>query len=116
MAKEELIDKFLFYLRADQVEVDKREYIFHPTRKWRLDFAWPEHMLAVEVEGGIWTGGGHTRGSGFLRDCEKYNAAALMGWTVLRYPVNMIDSGQASLQVKEALMMAKGEITYAQFS
>jgi very-short-patch-repair endonuclease len=61
------------------------EYRFHPTRKWRFDFAWPENKRAMEVEGGVWTGGRHTRGSGFLKDCEKYNAAASLGWRVFRF-------------------------------
>lgn len=62
-----------------------REYKFHPDRKWRFDFAWPDAMLAVELEGGIWTGGAHTRGKHFVSDCEKYNAATKMGWKILRY-------------------------------
>jgi len=41
-------------------------------------------MVALEVEGGVWTGGRHTRGAGFIEDMEKYNAAACMGWFVLR--------------------------------
>lgn len=60
------------------------ELVFHPTRKWRFDYAWPDTMIALEVEGAVWTQGRHTRGSGFVRDMEKYNAAACLGWRVLR--------------------------------
>lgn len=60
------------------------EFEFHPDRKWRFDVAWPEHRVALEVEGGVWTGGRHTRGAGFLADVEKYNAAAVLGWRLLR--------------------------------
>lgn len=60
------------------------EYRFHPVRKWRFDYAWPAQKIALEVEGGVWTGGRHTRGAGFLKDCEKYNTAAIFGWRVLR--------------------------------
>jgi very-short-patch-repair endonuclease len=69
-----------------------REHRFHPTRKWRFDFAvLPiEKKIAVEVEGGVWSGGRHTRGSGYIGDMEKYNEAALMGWKVLRYPASQI--------------------------
>lgn len=63
----------------------KREYRFAPPRRWRFDFAWLEPMVAVEVEGGIRNYGRHNRPEGFQGDCEKYNAAALDGWTVLRY-------------------------------
>jgi hypothetical protein len=60
------------------------EHRFHATRKWRFDYAWPEHRIALEVEGGVWTGGRHTRGSGFLGDMEKYNEAAALGWRIIR--------------------------------
>jgi hypothetical protein len=26
------------------------EYLFHPERKWRIDYCWPEQKLAVEIE------------------------------------------------------------------
>lgn len=60
------------------------EHQFAPPRLWRLDLAWPAHRLALEVEGGVWTEGRHTRGSGFLRDMEKYNRLAVLGWRILR--------------------------------
>ena len=70
----------------------EQEYKFHTTRKWRFDFAFLQKhkKIAVELEGGIFSFGRHTRGSGFIADCQKYNAAALMGWTVLRYPKCLI--------------------------
>jgi hypothetical protein len=62
------------------------EYEFHPTRKFRFDYALPEHKIAIEVEGGIWRegGGAHSHPSNILRDLEKYNEAACLGWRVLR--------------------------------
>lgn len=60
------------------------EYRFNLERKWRFDYAIPEHMIAIEVEGGVWTGGRHTRGAGFIGDMEKYNSAASLGWTLVR--------------------------------
>jgi hypothetical protein len=60
------------------------EYRFHPVRRWRFDYAWPEHLIALEVEGGVFTGGRHTRGIGFVRDMEKYNTAGMAGWRVFR--------------------------------
>jgi len=73
------------------------EFRFHPARRWRFDFANPgaAWRLAVEVEGGVWSRGGgrHNRGTGFVSDLEKYNAAALHGWTVLRYtPQQLADA------------------------
>lgn len=69
-----------FYRGPDLV----RELEFHPGRKWRADFAHPEARVLIEIEGGIYSRGRHTRGSGYAADCEKYNAAALDGWTVIR--------------------------------
>jgi hypothetical protein len=70
----------------------QREFIFHPTRKWRFDYAWPERMIAIEVEGGVFVGGRHSSGAGMTKDCEKYNYAALLGWKVLRFTSPMIRS------------------------
>lgn len=62
------------------------EWKFHPDRKWRFDFAWPftPQGVALEVEGGIYIRKGHATISGIKRDMEKYNAAACLGWRVLR--------------------------------
>ncbi len=61
------------------------EHRFHPKRKWRFDLAIPDKMIGIELEGGVWTRGRHTRGKGFIEDCNKYNAASVLGWTILRY-------------------------------
>ena len=62
------------------------EYRFHPTRKWRADFAHVESCTLIEVEGGIHIAGGgrHNRAAGFLADLEKYLEAVLAGWRVVR--------------------------------
>lgn len=76
--------KHFFTKYKTKPEIGLNEYRFHPKRKWRFDAAWPEKMIAVEFEGGIWTGGRHTRGKGYENDCEKYNNALLLGWRVFR--------------------------------
>lgn len=70
----------------------KREYRFTADRWWRFDFANPRHMIAIEVEGGIFDNGGgrHNRGGGFVADLEKYNTAASMGWIVLRFTTSQM--------------------------
>jgi very-short-patch-repair endonuclease len=73
----------------------QREYKFAPKRRWRFDFAWPELMLAVEIEGGVWSGGRHTSGVGFTADCEKYNEATILGWRVLRVTGQQVKGLQA---------------------
>lgn len=62
------------------------EYRFHTSRKWRFDFAFLPYRVALEVEGGIFVpgGGGHNRPMHFVKDVEKYNAAASLGWRVVR--------------------------------
>lgn len=79
------------------------EHRFHPKRKWRFDYAWAEQRIALEVEGGVWTGGRHTRGSGFLGDMEKYNAAAVMGWRILRCTPSTLLKLETVTALKEAL-------------
>lgn len=71
------------------------EYQFMPPRLWRFDFAWPLHRVAVEVDGGQWIHGRHNRGGGFERDAEKFLAALLDGWRVLRVTPRLIKTGAA---------------------
>jgi len=76
-------------LAPDVVEPDQ-EYVFHPTREWRFDFAWPKPMVAVEMQGGVWSGGAHTRGGGYSKDCEKMNEAVALGWRVFYLTPGML--------------------------
>ena len=78
------VDIFSQVCLQEKLPTPHREYQFHSTRKWRFDYAWPDRRVALEVEGGIWTGGAHGRGTGITRDIEKYNYAAAMGWLVIR--------------------------------
>lgn len=63
------------------------EHRFHPVRRWRFDYALLEHKIAIEIDGGVWLKGGgrHNRGAGFIKDMEKLNAAASLGWLILRF-------------------------------
>jgi very-short-patch-repair endonuclease len=79
------MDLFLLLLKQNKLPKPIPEYKFCETRKWRFDFAFEKQKVAVEQEGAVWVRGRHTRGSGFVKDMEKYNAAALLGWRVLRY-------------------------------
>lgn len=83
-----------------------REVRFSDDRKWRFDFAWPEMMVALEVEGGVYNQGRHTRPKGFEEDCVKYSMAAIKGWTVIRATGNMIKSGVAIKLVETAIDIA----------
>lgn len=98
----------LFWLQVgaafgERLPLPTPEYRFDPNRKWRIDFAWPDAKLAVEIEGGIWISGRHTRGVGVKGDMEKYNALALAGWCLLRFDGDAVRSGSAVQQVEAAL-------------
>ena len=75
---------FANLLKQHGVPLPVTEHRFDPKRKWRMDYAWVDQRLALEVEGGVWTHGRHTRGAGFLADMEKYNRATVLGWRLLR--------------------------------
>nr|DAM65294.1 MAG TPA: DNA mismatch endonuclease [Caudoviricetes sp.] len=79
-----LRDVFTVICKTDLGVECVKEHKFHPKRRWRFDYAIPEYKIALEVEGGVWTQGRHTRPQGFLGDVEKYNQATLMGWRVFR--------------------------------
>ncbi|HAV2830853.1 DUF559 domain-containing protein [Acinetobacter baumannii] len=87
------------HLRACKIGFEQ-EYKFHPERKWRADFLIKGSKILIEVEGGIWSGGRHTRGKGYLGDMEKYNSAAMMGFTVLRFDTQQVKSGLAIKQIE----------------
>ena len=91
-----------FQIKAIGLPAPEPEHHFAPPRRWRFDFAWPDYNLAVEVEGGTWSRGRHTRGAGFEKDCEKYNEAALLGWTVLRFTTSMVEDGRAINMIERA--------------
>lgn len=85
-----------------------RELRFHETRRFRFDYAWPDRMLAIEVEGGIWRkgGGAHSHPLNIKRDIEKGNLAQLGGWTVLRYAPE--DLPQAIADIKTLFNIRTG--------
>lgn len=69
--------------RAHDARTPQPEYHFHPTRRWRFDYAFVAERVAVELDGGQWreNGGRHNRDT----DRAKLNEAAALGWIVLRF-------------------------------
>jgi very-short-patch-repair endonuclease len=65
-------------------ELKFAKHLDEEARKFAFDFAWLGQRIALEVEGGIWIGGGHSRPSAVKKDMVKYNLAAVLGWRVLR--------------------------------
>lgn len=104
-------DDGLFFglLKRDGLPLPHPEFVFAHPRKWRFDYAWcdlrdpSKPMLALEVEGGVWTRGRHTRGAGFLKDCEKYNEAACRGWRLIRVTPKQLCTLETVALIRRAL-------------
>ena len=99
--------RFLVLVRESWFPEPVTEYAFakHLGRRWRFDFAWPDRLLAVEIDGGAWVPGGgrHTRGAGFAADHDKMNRATLLGWRILRFTSRHLADGTARADLAEAL-------------
>jgi very-short-patch-repair endonuclease len=88
----------------------EREYRFNSATRHRFDFAIPEHKIALEYEGAVYAGGRHVRGKGYSNDCIKYNIAACLGWTVLRYTSDMLRDNPGRV-LDDVLMLIKNRGT-----
>ena len=77
-------------LVVDQPADPIYEFRFDPRRRWAFDVAYPDQKIYIEFEGGVWTGGRHTRGTGFIEDAWKSNQAAVYGWRGLRFTYSML--------------------------
>lgn len=89
-------------LRFLKISFDQ-EYKFHPKRKWRADFHIVDKKILVEVEGGVWSNGRHTRGKGYIADMEKYNSATELGYSVFRYSTEQVKSGKAIEEIRRLI-------------
>ena len=105
MSKSDLEAKLAFQIRVAGLPEPEREYQFAKSigRRWRFDFAYVDCKWGIEVDGGVYSGGRHTRGSGFTKDCEKMNSAAILGWRVLRFTGAMVYDGSALQTLEWAL-------------
>lgn len=88
-------DPITAWCRSQGFHEPVREHLFAQDigRLWRLDFAWVAERVALEVEGGAWTQGRHTRGKGFTADMAKYNELSLRGWRLLRCTPQQLKKG-----------------------
>ena len=87
------------HLKSYNIEF-QAEFQFNPERKWRADFYIVGSNVLIEVEGGIWSSGRHTRGKGYLGDMEKYNSAQGLGYSVYRYSTEQVKSGKAIDEIR----------------
>jgi hypothetical protein len=100
---------FFGLLKRDGIPLPETEFAFALPRKWRMDFAWPDAKVFLEVDGGIWTRGRHTRGAGWLKDTEKLNTAAAMGWRYLRCTPQTLHDLELIATIKTALSLQSSE-------
>jgi hypothetical protein len=101
-----LEDQLVIQVRAAGLPEPVREHRFAPPRRWRWDLCWPDRLLACEVQGGVWSGGRHTRPRGYAADCEKRSEAAIRGWRIIEVTGDMVFSGQALALIERALATA----------
>ncbi len=83
------------------------EYKFMSERKFKFDYGHLKLKIAIEIEGGIYTGTGHAKIGKYLSDMEKYNLAALRGWIILRYAYGQ--EGNIKSDVLKAIEKRKKE-------
>lgn len=65
------------------------EHRFDSDRGWRADFLHRPTMTLIELEGGAYSQGRHTRSKGFIEDIFKYNRATMLGYRLLRIGTGM---------------------------
>lgn len=107
--KKPVSDFFCALVRSDLKLDIVTEHRFHPTRRWRFDYAIPEHKIAVEKDGGIWMkgGGAHSRPQNIIRDMEKLTQAAVLGWTVIRRTPGQLNTRETLDLIKLAVEFKK---------
>lgn len=88
------------HLRCAEIPFE-REVALVPGRRWRWDFVVAD--LAIEIHGGTWMRGAHSRGAGQARDYAKSNAAVKLGYRPLAYSTEMVVSGEAERDIRELL-------------
>jgi very-short-patch-repair endonuclease len=97
----------LWKVYGDDAFTLTREHRFSPPRRFRFDAAFIRESVAVELDGGVYSGGRHTRGAGFERDCEKLNLAASQGWLVLRYTAKDLTKTRGPETVRAVLQVLR---------
>jgi hypothetical protein len=107
MNKKFRMAEFYDFLSLSNCGQPQQEFRFHPMRRYKFDFAWPDEQVAIEVQGGTWTRGKHGRGSGLAKDREKLNLAAACGWLVLQFTPQELAEGRFTDILQDTLARAR---------
>lgn len=98
-AKSKLEENFYAAVRNVGMPLPQRQHKFHPTRRFRLDFAWIDCKVAVEINGGTYTDvSRHNFGPAMHSEYDKHNLAVAYGWALL-----VFDSVHVSKHIEECL-------------
>lgn len=81
----------------------EREYPTPWNRKSRFDFYLPDMNLAIEIQGGTWMAGRHTRGKGYQEDCKKMRRADQNGIRIWWFTTHDVVCGDAIREILENL-------------
>lgn len=76
---------FFALLISQGLPLPEKEVKMIDGRRYRIDYAWPDLRLGVEIQGGVYTRGAHGSITGILQGYKKSNDAALYGWTLLYF-------------------------------
>lgn len=99
--------EFYAWCKANNLPRPLHEAHFHPTRGWRWDWAWYAEKVAIEVQGGVWSRGRHGRGSGIVKDMEKFSEGAALGWRVILVEPKNLKTEETLDLIKRALACGK---------
>ena len=97
----------------------RREHMFAKSmkRRWRADFeVWKnhwDHAILVEIDGGGYVAGRHSRGAGMEKDAEKQSAAAILGYRVIRATPKQVEDGRCLSWIRQALGLEEPRDTAA---
>jgi very-short-patch-repair endonuclease len=115
MRKIDLSDILCRHLDLVGINYIREMPVHKPVKKkyakpWRVDVVLPDYLIAIECEGGQWSGGRHNRPSGFQKDMLKYNEVAILGYSLLRFNGDMIKKGEALATIERMIKVKKSRI------
>lgn len=92
-----------FQLKAASAPLFERQFPIVAGRRFRADFYFPVGRLVVEVEGGGFINGRHSRGTGIESDAEKSACIARMPARLMRVTPGQVKRGEALDWILKAL-------------